>query len=1146
MFLARTDEQRRFEAALGEIAAAPAEAGPSQVYLVYGLGGMGKTELCLRFDAIANGELSTTSGNAGEFFVATVNWQDERRNHGSTSPDPAGVPPSTVFSALYDTIANHSELEANKRLKKQTNRAFEPYRRVVAQLPELRLRDARLAEALAASESNAGQVSEMLKGTVQLGASVAMPGSKEVVDGLARAARAVRESHGDQVDQKLIGIALRPEESLTRELARGLRDLSKHRPVVVIFDTYEIIASSGGWIRQAMRETGKRVLWVVAARLEPEEEAGSRGDMASFRREIPEENLRMMGMSLFERETIREELTQRGVADVDETMLDAVVSVTSGVPMAVGLVAGMLAQGEDLETIGKAVTDEGDTTDLVRKLTERYLLHALDDPSLAKDVPLLLGLALLYADRGDSDILRAIWGDDRDIEATQAELAQRHDFVLTGSRRLHQEVRDTFRLYLLDRVRRDERRSANRRASEIALSRAKQCDANAPTEARILDEEWRSAIATLVWHRFWEGNEAGFDTLCEVFPAAVLLQRPFAHELVRVASFFGDTFSAEQESLLRGLASLLSFGSFLDNWIARRRKSLLGDEALRMPGPGDREMTDTDRRLALDALRASVSRNETLSATPPQAAVVNLLIAKSSARSDPDAAIAALESASEGIPPDKGELAMEVAKTARDLARRPASRTPSAPSDEELRASELWAAYGDEPIEVSLWLGWAHSARGEASQSLAAYDEAKERLDGSSDVESRRDLARALFNKALALERLERRKKAIEAYDQLIERFGEDEDRMLRRHLAKSLLRRATMLGQIGKTKQQIAGYEALIEQFVDDPQLELRQQAANALIGKASVLEAAGKPRQAVEVYDWMIEHFDDEDQGLRLGIANALFLKGVALWQLQEYRDELQCYDSLLEQFEEDDDPSFRVVKAKALFNKAYTLERLGEVDEEIKACDELIEQFGGEKDPELQRLTARALAQRIGALQRAGRPVALEETQEAFERLLAAEPTHPETYSVYALFLTDVKGDHELAQTIFERGVAADPEGANTLGNFARLLFEQGDREEALDLASRALAHANEQHDPLRLEVHFYIVALGPARCHDESLTEIHDLLARGVRSPGWNLERILDRAAAMDRSDLGWLRVLAAVINEKEELGKLDGWDAWPSA
>ena len=57
--------------------------------------------------------------------------------------------------------------------------------------------------------------------------------------------------------------------------------------------------------------------------------------------------------------------------------------------------------------------------------------------------------------------------------------------------------------------------------------------------------------------------------------------------------------------------------------------------------------------------------------------------------------------------------------------------------------------------------------------------------------------------------------------------------------------------------------------------------------------------------------------------------------------------------------------------------------------------------------------------------------------YDRAIDADPNHANTLGNYANFLTDVRHDHDRAQAMYDRAIDADPNHANTLGAYAIFL-------------------------------------------------------------------------------------------------------------
>ena len=83
--------------------------------------------------------------------------------------------------------------------------------------------------------------------------------------------------------------------------------------------------------------------------------------------------------------------------------------------------------------------------------------------------------------------------------------------------------------------------------------------------------------------------------------------------------------------------------------------------------------------------------------------------------------------------------------------------------------------------------------------------------------------------------------------------------------------------------------------------------------------------------------------------------------------------------------------------------------------------------------------------------------------FERAIDADPNNANNLGNYANFFTNVRGDHDRAQEMFERAITADPNNANNLGNYATFMWTiRHDYDQAEAMFGRAITadpnHAN----------------------------------------------------------------------------------------
>jgi tetratricopeptide (TPR) repeat protein len=170
--------------------------------------------------------------------------------------------------------------------------------------------------------------------------------------------------------------------------------------------------------------------------------------------------------------------------------------------------------------------------------------------------------------------------------------------------------------------------------------------------------------------------------------------------------------------------------------------------------------------------------------------------------------------------------------------------------------------------------------------------------------------------------------------------------------------------------------------------------------------------------------------------------------------------------------------------------------------------------------------------------------------YERAVAADPNHANSLGDFANFLRFVRGDQDRAEEMYERAVAADPNHANNLGNYAGLLYSLGRMAEARALVERARSLEEiGRIASLRLEILLYELSDDELTADEwrSTIKAIAAELRAGGRSAGWNFELNLRRAEELGRSpdELDFLRTLADVIGEKAGLSELDRFAEWPA-
>ncbi len=568
-FLGRADERRRWGTILQESRRASKEDRRSFVVLVHGIGGMGKSQLTSRLVEIAAGKVDSGSqGRQPAMSTVLIDLEAERQR----LPDkyPAIVGPS-IGTLLY-TI----ERAVCECLGKPGEAAFANFRSVLASILDLvnnqdRVRMEREHEGSQLSEREISGLEEAailvagLAGvTISGGTAAAAVGAGF---GLARVAgRLWSKGRADApVPQSRIDLILDPEKSLVTAFAEGMRKVSGKRGLVVAIDTAEIAEQALAAIRNAAKLSGGSVVWLIAGRFDiPAESGYGQSAVARFEREIGDDRLAVIAISVFDRLLQDAYLKSRLGREFDEEDLAKLDAVTRGIPLALQLVVGMLRDGETLDDLYTTVGEQGEPNRLVKGLAERFLHHALHgggqgSEALRADLPAIFGLvADETAEAGKVigfDLQRQIVASLLDVDPARLrerldELAKRHDFVLAGTGRVHQEVSSVLSKYLLGPDQRSTYRDMHERAVAVIRAEIARRNESLNLGGRTADGAWRVLASALVRHEFWISNERGIRALANLLPQAVVLQPTFSDLLWSTARPFFPTASEAERNLL--------------------------------------------------------------------------------------------------------------------------------------------------------------------------------------------------------------------------------------------------------------------------------------------------------------------------------------------------------------------------------------------------------------------------------------------------------------------------------------------------------------------------------------------------------------------------------------------------------------------
>ena len=114
-------------------------------------------------------------------------------------------------------------------------------------------------------------------------------------------------------------------------------------------------------------------------------------------------------------------------------------------------------------------------------------------------------------------------------------------------------------------------------------------------------------------------------------------------------------------------------------------------------------------------------------------------------------------------------------------------------------------------------------------------------------------------------------------------------------------------------------------------------------------------------------------------------------------------------------------------------------------------------------------------------------LQEADEFLHKLTSKSTPNSDSFGLYAIFLTDVRHDHDRAQAMFERAITADPNHARNLGNYALFLTDvRHEYDQAEAMFERAIT-ANPNHANT---LGAYAIFLGTVRREYDRAQEMYE--------------------------------------------------------
>ena len=150
------------------------------------------------------------------------------------------------------------------------------------------------------------------------------------------------------------------------------------------------------------------------------------------------------------------------------------------------------------------------------------------------------------------------------------------------------------------------------------------------------------------------------------------------------------------------------------------------------------------------------------------------------------------------------------------------------------------------------------------------------------------------------------------------------------------------------------------------------------------------------------------------------------------------------------------------------------------------------------------------------------------------IAADPKHARIYGSYAVFLRDLKKDIAGAEEYYQKALTANPKDSWILSSYAKFLIMQDKIDQSLHYLRQSFKHfgKNQNDDKDEIDLWFMAYAIFYKE-YPGSREKIEQLLAKGVRSPGWNLKGVLEVAKKHGHPDFEKLCEFERLITAPSE-------------
>ncbi|MCP5102033.1 MAG: tetratricopeptide repeat protein [bacterium] len=515
VFVGRENELEMFRTTLDKTTAENKPDKPfANTFLLYGVGGMGKTYLCKKFAEITREAYPSSA-------LVFIDW-DARRRKGSTFTPQELL--NTVALGFREYFPGQlkpydSALEGMRKVREEIETALERQKQSLGNTADV----ADTAVSTATANPLIGKaVSTIFK-----------MGGKKLSE---REARILKEKAGVSDDH--LFLYNDPDSAMALRLKECIDTVTREQDhsVVLILDTCELITAVEEWFNfnflVPLVNGNTNMVLVFSGRHNPYTQRkvviDGKTDLLRGMADIMTFPPRTIDMQKFSRPEIENYLNEMGLTGFDAPVIDFLQTFSRGVPFAVNLLTDALdklgtkrfledfGNREFRESLGREVSGDA----IIRQVAERFLRYCIEDGGNREDRDRIFSIAIL--EDMNPAVLELVWEVDNpgdildDLQAKYALFIERN--------RLHDVVKD----FLLDHIAAEQllRQGTAAKIAGKALPVYREAfdreNAEYPDlEERAADEFWKDArqrlLNALAWYSPGEAVDFFIGQALEMF-----------------------------------------------------------------------------------------------------------------------------------------------------------------------------------------------------------------------------------------------------------------------------------------------------------------------------------------------------------------------------------------------------------------------------------------------------------------------------------------------------------------------------------------------------------------------------------------------------------------------------------------------------